>query len=69
MNFNVNKNAQIKTGDHIVHKSGCTRGPKNSNTKELGNFEDERVAFCEAAKYYASVNGCAYCCKNIHLKR
>ncbi len=69
MLYKVNKNSQIKTGDHIVHTHDCIYGPKDSNAKELGYFESERVALSEAAKYYTSVNGCSYCCKSIHLKR
>ena len=69
MLYIVNKNAQLKTGEHTIHKETCKRKPKNSNVKDLGNFEDTRVARSEASKYYSCINGCAYCCKDIHLKR
>ncbi len=69
MVFVVNKYAQMKTGEHTIHKIGCIRKPKSKNIKELGDFEDARVALAEATKYYACLNGCKYCCKEIHLKR
>lgn len=69
MLFVINKNAQIKTGEHIIHKDNCKRKPKYKNIKELGDFNDLRVALAEASKYYSCINGCQYCCKKIHLKR
>lgn len=69
MLFIVNKNAQIKTGEHVIHKADCSRMPKDKNRKDLGCYEDPRVALIEAQKYYYCVNGCKYCCAEIHLKR
>lgn len=69
MQYYVNKNAQIRTGEHKIHKKGCKRMPKWSNVIDLGDFEDSRVARCEACKYYHCIDGCEYCCKEIHLKK
>lgn len=69
MLFIINKNAQLKTGEHTIHKNTCSRKPKEKNIKELGNFEDARVAIAESRKYYSCINGCSYCCKEIYLKR
>lgn len=69
MLFLVNKNAQIKTGDHKVHTFSCSRKPDSKNTIELGDFYDVRVAQCEAKKYFFNVDGCNFCCKPIHLKK
>ncbi len=68
MLFLVNKNAQIQTGDHKIHTCNCKRKPKKENTIELGDFYEAKVAQCEAKKYFFNVDGCAICCKAIHLK-
>lgn len=67
--FLVNKNAQISTGYHKIHKSTCSRKPKIKNVIELGDFYDARVAQCEAQKYFSNINGCKYCCEEIYLKK
>lgn len=67
-NYIVNKNAQMKTGEHKIHTADCKRKPKRENTKELGEFEDVVRAKYEATKYYPTVNGCKYCCVEIYLK-
>lgn len=64
----VNKNAQMKTGEHKIHTVKCKKKPKYQNTKELGEFDNPKLARCEATKYYICVDGCQYCCKEIHLK-
>ena len=69
MTFVVNKNAQMSTGEHVIHTANCSRKPKKENWIELGDFANEKVAFYEAHKYYTCVNGCKYCCNKIHLKR
>lgn len=69
MFYLLNKNAQIKTGEQMIHKSDCIMKPDYSNTIELGEFYNSKVAQIEAQKYYANVNGCKYCCNEIHLKK
>lgn len=69
MRYLVNKNAQISTGDHKIHKENCKMKPDYKNTIELGDFYNSNVAQCEANKYYISVNGCKYCCNEIYLKK
>lgn len=65
----LNKNSQIATGDHKIHTNECSRKPKRSNTIELGEFYDIKVAKCEARKYFFNVDGCKFCCNSIHLKK
>ena len=67
--FLLNKNSQISTGEHKIHKKTCSKKPKYANTIELGEFYNAKVAQCEARKYYANINGCKYCCKEIYLKK
>ena len=62
MRYVVNKNAQIKTGDHKIHKITCKRKPK------IKDVYDSKVALCEAKKHFFNVDGCKYCCPEIHLK-
>ena len=69
MLYLLNKNAQIKTGEHKIHTHTCKRRPKYENIIELGEFYYARVAHCEASKYYSNVDGCKYCCSEIHLKK
>lgn len=69
MLYIVNKNAQIRTGEHKVHTNECKKKPKYENIRELGKFCDSQRAICEAIKYYSVVDSCKYCCKEIHLKK
>lgn len=69
MLFIVNKNSQIATGEHKIHKANCKMKPKYKNVIELGDFYQAKVAQCEAQKYFANVDGCKYCCSEIHLKK
>ena len=69
MRYLVNKNAQMLTGDHKLHKADCKMKPNYENTIELGEFYNSDVAQCEAKKYYLNVNGCKYCCNEIYLKK
>lgn len=67
--FIVNKNAQIATGDHKIHTDECKRRPDEENSVEIGEYYDPKVALCEAKKYFYNVDGCAFCCPTIHLKK
>lgn len=63
--YYVNKNAQ-SSGDHEVHKRGCSYFPDEENREYLGDFTGCHPAVVEAKKHYAQVDGCYYCCKNCH---
>lgn len=67
--FILNKNAQITTGEHKIHTSACKRRPKNESAIEIGEYYEAKVALCEAKKYFFNVDGCAFCCPSIHLKK
>lgn len=64
MRYYVNKNAQ-SNGDHEVHLSTCSWLPDASNRIYLGDFDKSQDAL-EARKYYFQVDGCMYCCPEIH---
>ena len=38
MLYVVNKNAQIKSGEHKIHTCECQKRPKSENSIELGEF-------------------------------
>lgn len=69
MLYLVNKNAQIETGDHKIHKITCKRKPKDINVIKLKDVYDSKVALCEAKKYFFNVDGCKYCCPEIYLEK
>lgn len=69
MFYLLNKNSQIATGDHKIHTSDCPMKPNKNNTIELGEFYNVKVAQCEAKKYFFNVDGCKFCCKEIHLRK
>lgn len=64
----LNKNSQIATGEHKIHTSNCKRKPKEQNTIKIGEYYEPKAALYEAKKYFANVDGCAFCCASIHLK-
>ena len=64
--YYVNMNAQ-STGEHEVHKDGCSYLPNIENRKHLGYFSTCKQALQEAKKYYSNVDGCYYC-TNCHTK-
>lgn len=65
--YYVNKNAQT-TGEHEVHREGCSWMPENSNRIYLGDFYSCKPAVEEAKKYYNNVDGCYYCCIDCHTR-
>jgi hypothetical protein len=64
-NYYVNKNAQ-STGEHEVHKAGCSYMP--SNRLYLGDFSSCAPAVRKAKETYPNSDGCAYCCKACHTR-
>ena len=65
MRFYVNKNAQT-SGQHEVHRATCSWLPDAENRLYLGDFTTSAQAIREAKRYYANVDGCAYCCSESH---
>ena len=65
MRYYVNKNAQAN-GQHEVHRATCSWLPTVENRLYLGDFTSSAQAIREAKKYYANVDGCAYCCPESH---
>lgn len=64
----VNKNAQMGTGYHKIHKIGCKKMPKKENIIELDECMCLLEAKSRANEYYAHVSGCKYCCREIFYK-
>jgi len=61
----VNNNAQ-STGEHEVHKEGCSFFP--GDYTYLGSFSTCKAAIQEAKKHYANVDGCYFCCPDCHTR-
>lgn len=69
MEYVVNQNAQIKTGYHKIHTKDCPKGPKEGNRIDLKQCICPMEAKSRAKEYFASVNGCKHCCKEIFYKK
>lgn len=69
MQYILNKNAQTGTGYHKIHKKNCPKLPKKENQIELKDCVCSLVAKDRAKEYYATVNGCQYCCKEIYYEQ
>ena len=67
MKYYVNKNAQ-PTSEHEVHKSTCSWLPDAENRIYLGDFVSSAEALKAARKFYSDVDGCYYCCPEIHKR-
>lgn len=65
--YYVNRNAQ-PTGEHEVHKQGCSYMPAPQNCAYLGDFTNCHDAVAEARKRYSNVDGCYYCCNDCHTR-
>lgn len=65
MRFYVNRNAQTN-GDHEVHRATCSWLPDAANRIYLGDFSSSQAALVEARKYFYRVDGCLFCCPEIH---
>ena len=64
-NYYVNNKAQ-PTGEHEVHKEGCSCLP--SDKTYLGIYSNCQDAVKEAKKHYSNVDGCAFCTPDCHTK-
>jgi hypothetical protein len=65
--YYVNKNSQ-SSGEHEVHKSGCSFMPAPENKVYLGDFLSCQSAVVEARKKYSDVDGCYYCSNECNKK-
>jgi hypothetical protein len=64
--YYVNKNAQ-PSGDHEVHKEGCSFMPASENLEYLGSFDHCAPAVAKAKRdHYRQSDGCYYCCNECH---
>jgi predicted secreted protein len=63
--YYVNNDPQ-PTGEHEVHKQGCSFMP--SDKKYLGYHTDCNDAVKEAKKTYKKVDGCYFCCRACHTR-
>ena len=66
-NYYVNKNTQ-PTGGHEIHIEYCYRLPNVMNRIYLGCLENSKEAVQKAENYYYDIDGCYYCCPEIHKK-
>lgn len=64
-NYYVNNKAQ-PTGEHEVHKEGCTYFP--SDKTYLGSYSNCQDAVKEAKNHYSNVDGCAFCAPDCHTR-
>ena len=65
----LNKKARTSTKIHKIHRQNCKRRPKGKNIIYLEEKICPLAAQIEAKKYFENVDGCCYCCKEIHLKK
>lgn len=70
INYYLNLNAQ-SNGEHEIHKESCYyyyMYKSGYNFELLGTFFNENDAVRYAKQKYPifKIDGCAYCCRNIH---
>jgi hypothetical protein len=65
--YYVNDHAQ-PTGEHEVHKQGCSYMPGDRHRQFVGNFDSCQPAVQAAATHYANVDGCYFCCRACHTR-
>jgi hypothetical protein len=63
--YYVNTHKQ-HSGDHEVHKQGCSYLPMPQSRQYLGEFTNCQDAVSKAKQQFSQVNGCAYCCYECH---
>lgn len=63
----VNNNAQ-PTGEHEVHKEGCTELKKVYSKTDLGYYSNCADAVKKARQIYSNVDGCYYCIPECHKR-
>lgn len=65
--FFVNDIAQ-PSGEHEVHKEGCSDMPSMLNRTDLGMHSNCISAVRKAKEKYANVDGCFYCSNACHTR-
>jgi hypothetical protein len=63
--FYLTKNLN-KDFEQIVHEDSCLYLPDESDTINLGLFEECKDALRESKKIAQKTNGCFWCCRQIH---
>lgn len=63
--YYLNRNHQ-NSGEHEVHKSGCSHDPWYGNRIDLGWCSDDYEALSKAKRMVTRVDGCFWCCRDIH---
>jgi hypothetical protein len=63
--YYVNNRPQ-STGEHEVHKTGCSYMP--TDKKDLGEHSSCQSAVREAKKTYPNSDGCYYCIPECHTR-
>ena len=64
--YYVNDTAQASSGDHEVHRQGCTWMPNPENRTYLGDFETCYPAVRAAKRIYPNADGCYWCSRDCH---
>ncbi len=65
--YYVNKNSN-NTGEHEVHIEECKYLPDENNRVDLGYQYNSKDALIKAKTFYSDVDGCFWCCREIHTK-
>lgn len=65
--YYVNDDAQ-PTGEHEVHRQGCSYMPGERNKQHVGYFDSCQPALVAAAAHYPNVDGCYFCCRPCHTR-
>jgi len=55
--------------EHEVHKESCLFLPNKTENIALGKFKSPKEAFKSGKKIIDKINGCYWCCKEIHTYR
>lgn len=69
MKYLVNRNGQLRTSYHKIHKEDCPLKPKEQNIISLGDCICPLEAKSRAKEYFANVTGCKHCCKEIFFEK
>lgn len=65
--YYVNKTPNT-TGEHEVHNDDCAHLPSDYNRVDLGYHSNSKSALEKAKMHYNNVDGCFWCCREIHTK-
>ena len=65
--YYVNTNAQ-PTGEHEVHRDGCSNPPQPQHRRSLGEHANCQSAVRAAGQIYSNVDGCKFCSPACHTR-